>query len=310
MRRALVASVAVLLAFPAAPALADHVSAAPQVSARLGDRLSDNSWTVIVDWSINCSGPAPGNANYTGDLYLDDLDTGEAMYMGGTATASGSDPLPVDRLAQARRVRPRIKAGCFDGGPGNHGSGTVEVTGNIVSVPAKGDENGDGVPDGPSGGGGGGGDTPSGGAGDQGRRDFPHAGFGRPSDPLRSGGCAVQRLGTGFGDTLDGTAAADLILGLGGNDRLRGRGGDDCLVGGPGRDRLVGGPGFDRLTGGRGADTLVGGPGVNRFDAGAGNDVIEARNGRAELVSCGSGRDRARVDRRDKVRRCERVKRR
>ena len=43
MRRALVASVAVLLAFPAA-ARADHVSVALHVSARLGDRLSDNTW--------------------------------------------------------------------------------------------------------------------------------------------------------------------------------------------------------------------------------------------------------------------------
>jgi Ca2+-binding RTX toxin-like protein len=57
------------------------------------------------------------------------------------------------------------------------------------------------------------------------------------------------------------------------------------------------------------ANTLVGGPGFNRFDAGAGNDVINARNGRAELVSCGSGRDRARVDRSDRVRNCERVQR-
>ena len=90
---------------------------------------------------------------------------------------------------------------------------------------------------------------------------------------------------------------------------MRGRGDDDCLIGGSGKDRLLGGLGYDRLTGGTGADTLVGGSGVNRYDAGAGNDVVKARNGRAELVSCGSGRDRAWVDRGDRVRNCERVQR-
>jgi len=182
MRRALLASVTLFFALPGAPALADHVTVSLHASARLGERLSDNSWSVIVDWSIDCSGPAPGNANYTGNLNLDDVDTGEVLYMGGTATASG-------------------------------------------------------------------------------------------------------------------------------NDLIRGFGDDDCLVGGSGGDRLLGGSGYDRLTGGRGADTLVGGSGVNRYDAGAGNDVVNARNGRAELVSCGSGRDRARIDRRDRVRNCERVKR-
>jgi Ca2+-binding RTX toxin-like protein len=305
MRRALVASVALLFALPGAPALADHVSVSLHASARLGERLSDNSWAVIVDWSIDCSGPAPGAANYAGNLNLDDVDTGEALYMGGTATQSGSNAQPVDRRTQPRRMRPRLKASCFDSGIGNHGSDTVEVVGNIVSVPGKGDENGDGVPDG----GGGGGGEPPGGAGDQGRKDFPNAGFGRPTDPLRGGGCATQRLGTSRGETLDGTSAADLIFGLAGSDLIRGFGDDDCLVGGSGGDRLLGGSGYDRLTGGRGADTLVGGSGVNRYDAGGGNDIVNARNGRAELVSCGSGRDRARVDRRDKVRNCERVKR-
>lgn len=311
MRRALVACVAVFFVLPGAPALADHVSVTLHASARLGDRLSDTSWSVIVDWSIECSGPAPGAANYTGNLNLDDVDTGEVLYMGGTATQSGSDAQPVERRTQPRRMRPRLKASCFDGGIGNHGSDTVEVVGNVVSVPGKGDENGDGVPDGGGGQppGGSGGDGVPGGAGDQGRKDFPNAGFGRPTDPLRSGGCATRRLGTSRGETLDGTGAADLIFGLAGNDLIRGRGDDDCLVGGSGRDRLVGGPGYDRLTGGRGADTLVGGSGVNRYDAGAGNDVVNARNGRAELVSCGSGRDRARIDKGDKVRNCERVKR-
>lgn len=301
MRRALLFTVALCTALPAPPALAGHVTATLQVSARLGERLSDQSWAVIVDWSINCSGPAPGQANYTGNLNLDDVDSGEVLYMGGTAGASGTDSRPVDRRSSPRHMRPRIKASCFDSGPGNHGSDTIEVIGNTVSVPSLGDENGDGVPDGS------GGPGLPGGAGDQGRKDFPGAGFGGPRDPLRSGGCAVVRLGTRSSDILNGTGAADLTFGLGGNDLIRGRGDDDCLIGGSGNDRLLGGPGYDRLTGGTGADTIVGGSGVNRYDAGAGDDVVKAANGRAELVSCGSGYDRARVDRSDRVRNCERV---
>lgn len=293
---------ATLLAPPVAPA--DHVSSTLQVSARLGERLSDQSWTVIVDWSITCSGPAPGNANYSGNLNLDDVTTGEVRYMGGVSGASGSDRQPVDRRAQPRQVRPRLKASCFDGGTGNHGSGTTEVTGNVVTVPGRGDENGDGVRDSTSGASGG---SPTDGA--QGERDFPNAGFGGPREPLRNGGCARTRRGTSGADVLNGTSLADLLLGLGGNDVLRGRGEDDCLLGGRGRDRLVGGAGWDRLTGGAGPDTLTGGAGVNRYDAGAGNDRVDARNGRAELVSCGAGRDLARVDRSDIVRSCESVAR-
>src|ERR687893_1235136 len=82
----LVLSAAMLALAP--PASAGHVSANPQVSARLGERLSENSWIVIVDWSINCEGAA--SPNYTGNLNLVDLDTGERIYMGGTSSAGGS----------------------------------------------------------------------------------------------------------------------------------------------------------------------------------------------------------------------------
>ena len=302
MRRALVCSLALLASLPAAPALAEHVSANPEVSARLGERIGSNHWIVIVDWSVNCSGPPPGNDRYFGGgRNLDDLGSGEVIYLGGVAAASGSSRQTVTRRSLPRRLRPRIEAGCSDNG-NLHGSGLQEAIGNTVTVPALGDENGDGVPDGGQGG-------PPGGVGDQGRRDFPGAGFGGPRDPLRSGGCARVRLGTSRSETLNGSAAADLIFGLGGNDLIPGRGDDDCLIGSSGKDRLLGGPGYDRLTGGTGADSLVGAAGVNRYDAGAGNDVVNAANRRAELVSCGSGRDRARVDRSDQVRNCERVTR-
>ena len=70
-----------------------------------------------------------------------------------------------------------------------------------------------------------------------------------------------------------------------------------------------GGAGRDRLVGGQGNDCLVGGPGHDRLEGGPGNDTIRARDGVADRVECGTGYDLAVVDRLDRVRGCERVKR-
>jgi Ca2+-binding RTX toxin-like protein len=126
---------------------------------------------------------------------------------------------------------------------------------------------------------------------------------------LRNGACANRRTGTARRDRLNGTPAGDRLFGLGGNDVLNGRAGVDCLKGGRGRDRLNGGTGKDLLLGDAGNDILIGGRGRNTYRGGAGNDTIRAANGvREKGVDCGPGRrDLAKVDRRDKVRRCERV---
>ncbi|HEU4803776.1 MAG TPA: right-handed parallel beta-helix repeat-containing protein [Solirubrobacterales bacterium] len=80
------------------------------------------------------------------------------------------------------------------------------------------------------------------------------------------------------------------------------------LVGGGGRDRLIGGPGRDRLAGKSGADRVVGGEGgPDCLLGGRGPDRIRAVNGRRDIVKCGAGRDRATVERNDRVRGCERV---
>jgi CSLREA domain-containing protein len=115
---------------------------------------------------------------------------------------------------------------------------------------------------------------------------------------LKRGACANAKTGTRRGDTLTGSLAGDLIRGLAGNDRLRGLAGDDCVDGGPGSDTLDGGPGADRLTGGRGRDTLKGG---------TGNDTLNAADHQKDTVDCGMGRDRATVDRIDRVKHCEKV---
>jgi len=64
------------------------------------------------------------------------------------------------------------------------------------------------------------------------------------------------------------------------------------------------------LSGGAGNDRLRGGRGRNHLSGGAGKDTVNARNRQRDRVDCGPGRDRASVDRSDRVRRCERVRRR
>jgi Ca2+-binding RTX toxin-like protein len=132
---------------------------------------------------------------------------------------------------------------------------------------------------------------------------------GAQGDDCLFGGLGSDRLsGAGGDDRLLGDDAAK---GVSGNDSLSGNNGKDLLVGGPGRDRLYGGAGNDRIRGGRGRDRLRAGSGKNRLSGGSGNDRIHSANGRRDSVSCGSGhRDRARVDRIDRVRGCELVSRR
>jgi dipeptidyl aminopeptidase/acylaminoacyl peptidase len=64
---------------------------------------------------------------------------------------------------------------------------------------------------------------------------------------------------------------------------------DDYLAGGPGNDVFVGGLGRDRMIGA------------------GGNDLFYARDGRQDRIDGGAGRDRAFVDRSDRVRRVELV---
>jgi hypothetical protein len=103
--------------------------------------------------------------------------------------------------------------------------------------------------------------------------------------------CSTAQVGTGASDTLRGTPEGDRIDGKGGRDRLAGLDGADCLIGGFRADTLVGGGGRDRI---------VGGPGADR---------INARDGTRDLVRCGRGRDRARLDRSDRESGCKWVNR-
>jgi Ca2+-binding RTX toxin-like protein len=290
---ALLGSLVVLaLASPAA-APANHVSITAAVSAVLKERVSSRSWLVGVSWAADCRGAAAGQANYQGSLNLVDTANGDTIFLGGASSGSGDAEQLVGARTHERKLRPEYKVSCFESGS-NHGSGVIEVVGPAVVIPAIAD-GGDGRSTRGGGGGGGGGG--------------PGSVGGDPTEPLRNGGCVKAIQGTARPDTLTGSGHGDVIFGYGAGDRIRGRGGHDCLLGGRGNDVLRGDGGSDKLTGGRGNDRLYGGSGVNRYDAGSGNDYVNARNGRREVVRCGRGRDRARVDRRDRVRSCERVRR-
>jgi hypothetical protein len=124
--------------------------------------------------------------------------------------------------------------------------------------------------------------------------------------PFREGGpgggpCTTETRGTRKRDKIDGTPGGDLIRARRGNDRVRAGEGNDCVKGNGGRDRVKGNAGDDVVAGGAGNDRLSGGPGA---------DKLKARRGGRDVVRCGKGKDKAVVDRRDRVRGCERVRRR
>jgi len=147
-------------------------------------------------------------------------------------------------------------------------------------------------------------------------------GSSRP-DVILAGAGNDRISGLGGNDIVCGGPGADRIAGGSGNDRLGGEGGNDRISGGSGNDRLGGGSGNDRisgnasndrLSGGAGRDSLVAGAGRDRLAGGRGNDRLNTRDRRPrDSANCGENRrdrDRASVDRGDRVRGCERVRRR
>ena len=113
-------------------------------------------------------------------------------------------------------------------------------------------------------------------------------------------------------DRLLGGRGADVITGGPGADVLRGRGGNDVLSGDVGADVVDGGAGNDTLSGdpvqGDGYYTPIIRLSRDVLRGGSGRDVILARDGRRDRVACGSGRDLAHIDKKDRVRACEKLR--
>lgn len=100
---------------------------------------------------------------------------------------------------------------------------------------------------------------------------------------------------------LQQVGAASRLAGGGGDDRLRGGDGADAVDGGAGDDVLDGGYGDDRIVGGPGRDVLAGdsmgaecGPSFCKLPYG--NDLVEARDGEVDSITCGAGADRVIAD--------------
>jgi RTX calcium-binding nonapeptide repeat (4 copies) len=89
-----------------------------------------------------------------------------------------------------------------------------------------------------------------------------------------------------------------------GDDRVYGGRAADDIDGGPGNDTLVGGDGDDTLRGGPGNDSLTGGKGTDTYSGDEDDDTIRSRDGIAEQVSCGSGRDAVHADPDDELTDC------
>src|SRR5215217_5195700 len=121
-------------------------------------------------------------------------------------------------------------------------------------------------------------------------------------------------IGDNSKNTIHALGGGDSVKGLRGEDSLYGEGGNDGMSGGPGVDYINGGIGKDRLDGKESGDYLVDiKPGAfsstaihkqrtfNVLIGGKGNDTIRARNGKRDIIRGGPGRDKAYVDRVDKV---------
>ncbi|HEV2786362.1 MAG TPA: calcium-binding protein, partial [Solirubrobacteraceae bacterium] len=126
-------------------------------------------------------------------------------------------------------------------------------------------------------------------------------------DALRGDDDNDKVIGGSGADRVSGGDDRDELFGGSGSDRLDGDTENDMIAGGFGNDRVLGSAGNDRLFGEAGTDRILGGGGRNIIDGGTGNDSIDARNGERDRIACGTGRDRVRADRFDRLNSCEKV---
>lgn len=131
--------------------------------------------------------------------------------------------------------------------------------------------------------------------------DGDRIGGGADNDRIEAGNGTDLASGASGNDAVGGEAGNDTLSGLAGNDRINGGPGRDRLDGGVGNDVMRGFSGNDRLSGGSGGDRLDGGSGRDSFAGGAGADRLLARDATRDALNGGSGRNRAVVDRVDRI---------
>jgi Ca2+-binding RTX toxin-like protein len=93
-----------------------------------------------------------------------------------------------------------------------------------------------------------------------------------------TGTLAINGIGNGGANVINGNGLANLLQGMGGDDVLFGGNGDDTLEGGEGNDSLAGGEGADRMSGGVGDDTYFASDASDVVTelAGEGTDLVNA----------------------------------
>jgi hypothetical protein len=111
----------------------------------------------------------------------------------------------------------------------------------------------------------------------------------------------MKFVGNDLPNTVHGGGHPSVLIGGGGDDKLYGGVDNDQIDGGPGNDITEGWGGADTVDGGLGADDISGEGGSTITDGTGGADVVIARDGILDTVSCGSGADRALVDRLDVI---------
>jgi hypothetical protein len=102
---------------------------------------------------------------------------------------------------------------------------------------------------------------------------------------------------------LSPAGSVSVVRAMGGDDRIVGQDASEDIDGGAGNDYLEGGKGHDTLTGGPGRDVIFGDETDTSCNSSFpescvryGNDVIQARDGEVDQITCGPGTDRAVVD--------------
>ena len=140
---------------------------------------------------------------------------------------------------------------------------------------------------------------------------FKDTGTTATGDPLFSTECTPSPPNSPWGTISVDLANRNDTLSLGGAGTGTGpvkSSTDVVLRGGAGNDTIHAHKGAGVIDGEGGKDHLFPGGGEDVARGGGGKDVIKAADGQPDVVDCGPGHDKAFVDHKDRVKRCERVR--